>query len=82
MKKFLIGMVALAALSGAAMAGEREHDSRLPNPNYVGNSQLFDYGSQGSVDNFAIDPTVTPSNNFSANPYVGSRLDEKNGTRG
>jgi hypothetical protein len=77
MKKFVASVLALAALSGFAIAGEREHDSRLANPSYgetvdgVGAPQFL-------VNKFA---SITSDAGFTYDEQV-RRLEEKNGSKG
>ena len=78
MKKIIISVLALAALTGASVASERDHDSRLSDQSYIQS------GNQGSVDPFL------QVNTFSAQSLNVSvldsaelrRLEEKNGSKG
>jgi hypothetical protein len=72
MKKLILTAVAFAALSGVAVAGEREHDSRLIDPNY---SQTSAGVPAMVVEKFS----VLKSDVSSSNDAEQRRLDSKNG---
>jgi hypothetical protein len=78
MKKLIVAVVAFAAFGGVAFAGERDHDSRLDNPNYSVTGSNFDAGSRAALNAFSADRSVTAYNGI----FDNSRLDEKNGSRG
>jgi hypothetical protein len=72
MKKFVLVAVAFAAVSGVAVAGERERDSRLIDPNY--NSTTVD-GAPVLLNTYK----VLKSDVISADDAEQRRLDSKNG---
>jgi hypothetical protein len=78
MKKLVVSLLAVAALTGVAMAGERERDSRLPDPNYGEVTHVLIGGPNISVDKFG----VVYSNATNVDGMENRRFDEKNGSRG
>lgn len=74
MKKIIISVLALAALTGVSVASERDHDSRLSDPSYAQTSTVDASASQYFVNDFAV-ATYGDKSDF-------RRLDEKNGSRG
>jgi hypothetical protein len=78
MKKFVVSVLAIAAMSGVALAGERERDSRLPDPNYGEVTHVLIGGPSISINKFGVlYPSATIIDDFG-----NRRLDEKNGSRG
>ncbi len=74
MKKILISVIALAALSGLAVAGERDHDSRLDNPSYVSPSNDKASSTVFILNQYAVGNDLTSAE--------WRRLEEKNGSKG
>jgi hypothetical protein len=78
MKKLVVSLLAVAAVAGVAMAGERERDSRLPDPNYGQTAHVLITSPNISVDKFG----VVYSNAANVDDRETRRLNEKNGSRG
>jgi hypothetical protein len=78
MKKLVASLLAVAALTGVAVAGERERDSRLPDPNYGESSPGLVTGTGILIDKFGVVSPITTS----VDDRETRRLDEKNGSRG
>lgn len=78
MKKLVVSLLAVAAVTGVAMAGERERDSRLPDPNYGETSPALVGGSGILIDKFGVVSPITSS----VYDMEDRRLDEKSGSRG
>ena len=78
MKKFLVTALAFAALTGAAVAGEREHDSRLSDPNY----NSLSVGSTVAPSVFVSKFAVVKSTAAQVDDSETRRLDGKNGYNG
>ncbi len=78
MKKFLVTALAFAALTGAAVAGEREHDSRLSDPNF----NSLNVGSTAAPSVFVSKFAVVKSTSAQVDDAETRRLDAKNGYSG
>jgi hypothetical protein len=74
MKKLILTAVAFAALSGVAVAGERDHDMRLDNPSYNRPATA----PKVLVNTFS----VLKSNATTLSDAEVRRLDAKNGYNG
>ncbi len=77
MKKFLVTALAFAALTGAAVAGEREHDSRLSDPNYNSLNVGSTVAPTAFISKFAVKKLTADQVERET-----SRIDAKNGSRG
>lgn len=78
MKKLFVSALALAALAGVAVAGEREHDFRLPDANYGETDSVRSSAPDVLINRYSTQQSPVKS----LSEIDANRLDEKNGTRG
>jgi hypothetical protein len=78
MKKLFVSALALAALTGVAVAGERDHDFRLPNPSYGESDTVRSSAPDVLINRYTVEQSAVKL----LSQLDANRLDEKNGSKG